>query len=119
MSSRFSSPVSRLSTAVSWPVTPMAARTGSGSRGPSWPGTGAGPPAGAIRGARVWRGGVLPAPLGPSRAKIVPPGTSRSMPSSTTWSPNDLRSRVALIAGWDGLVVMAPRLVAVARVATS
>jgi hypothetical protein len=41
------------------------------------------------------------------------------MPSSTTWSPKDLRSRVARIAGWDGLVVMVPRLVAVALVATS
>src|SRR3546814_7047557 len=29
---------------------------------------------------------VLPAPLGPSRAKIVPSATSRSMPSSTTRS---------------------------------
>jgi len=66
------------------------------------------------------RGPVLvPAPLGPSRAKFVPSATSRSMPSTTTWSPKDLRSQVARIAGWDGLVVMVPRLVAVALVATS
>src|SRR5262245_53616084 len=41
---------------------------------------------------------VLPAPFGPSRPKIVPAGTCRSMPSRTTWSPNDLRSPAALIA---------------------
>ena len=42
---------------------------------------------------------VLPAPLGPSRAKTVASGTSRSMPSSTTLSPKDLRSPEAQIAG--------------------
>ena len=36
---RFSSPVSRLSTAENWPVTPIAARTASGSRARSWPAT--------------------------------------------------------------------------------
>ena len=39
MRSRFSSPVSRLSTAENWPVTPIAARTASGSRARSWPAT--------------------------------------------------------------------------------
>ena len=38
---------------------------------------------------------VVPAPLGPSRAKTVPSATSRSMPSSTTWPPKDLRRPVA------------------------
>jgi hypothetical protein len=51
---------------------------------------------------------VLPAPLGPSSEKIVPSGTSRSMPSSTTWSPNDLRNPAALIANWDELAGMLP-----------
>ncbi|MDF2739452.1 MAG: hypothetical protein K0S88_818, partial [Actinomycetia bacterium] len=46
---------------------------------------------------------VLPAPFGPSSEKTVPSGTSRSMPSSTSWSPNDLRSPVAAIAGEDGM----------------
>ena len=41
---------------------------------------------------------VLPAPFGPSRAKIVPCGTVRSMPSSTVFSPKDLRRRRAEIA---------------------
>ena len=36
---RFSSPVSRLSTAENWPVTPIAARTASGSAARSWPAT--------------------------------------------------------------------------------
>ena len=35
---------------------------------------------------------VLPAPFGPSRAKIVPSATARSTPSSTTVSPNDFRT---------------------------
>src|SRR4029450_9472285 len=62
---------------------------------------------------------VLPAPLGPSSAKIVPSATVRSMPSSTTWPPKDLHSPVALIAGRDGMVVMLPRLVRVALLATT
>ena len=38
---------------------------------------------------------VLPAPLGPSSAKIDPSATFRSMPSSAVFSPNDLRRPVA------------------------
>ena len=52
---------------------------------------------------------VLPAPLGPRRAKTVPSATSRSMPSRTTCLPYDLRSPVARIATPDSMVVM-PRL---------
>jgi hypothetical protein len=59
---RFSCPVSRLSTAENWPVTPIAPRTASGSRARSWP------------------------------------ATRSSPPSSTTWSPKDLRRPVAAIA---------------------
>jgi hypothetical protein len=118
ISSRFSSPVSRLSTAVSWPVTPIAARTASGSRARSWPATRTSPPSAPIRMDRMCTVVVLPAPLGPSSAKIVPSGTSRSMPSSTTWSPNDLRSPAAAIAGRDGMAIR-PRLVAVALMATT
>ncbi len=45
---------------------------------------------------------VLPAPLGPSKAQIVPAATCRSMPSSTTWSPNALRKpRVSIIITHD------------------
>jgi hypothetical protein len=67
----------------------------------------------------MWTVVVLPAPFGPSSEKTVPSGTSRSMPSSTSWSPNDLRSPVAAIAGRDGMVVMLPRLLPVAPVATA
>ena len=49
---------------------------------------------------------VLPAPFGPSRAKIVPSATSRSMPSSTTLSPYDLRSPPTMIADRDAGVAM-------------
>ena len=38
----------------------------------------------------------FPAPLGRRRAKMVPSGTCRLMPSSTTLSPKDLRSPVAV-----------------------
>src|SRR5215475_9963150 len=48
---------------------------------------------------------VLPAPLGPSRAKMVPSATVRSTPSSATWSSKDLRTARALIAGADVLIV--------------
>src|SRR6266511_1836149 len=116
---RFSSPVSRLSTAENWPVTPIAARTESGSRATSWPATRTSPPSAPIKVERICTVVVLPAPLGPSSAKIVPSGTSRSMPSSTTWSPNDLRNVLALIAGRDGMVVILPRLGTVALVATT
>src|SRR6266508_656126 len=101
ISSRFSWPVSRLSTAVSWPVTPITSRTASGSRVTSWPPTWTWPPS------------------APISAKIVPSATCRSMPSSTTWSANDLRSPVALIAGWDGVVVILPSSLTVALVATT
>ena len=47
ISSRFSAPVSRLSTAENWPVTPIAARTASGSRARSWPATRSAPAVGA------------------------------------------------------------------------
>ena len=47
---------------------------------------------------------VLPAALGPSSAKMVPASTSTSMPSSTRWSPNDLRRPVAEIAGRIGVI---------------
>ena len=42
---------------------------------------------------------VLPAPFGPSSAKIVPSATVRSTPSSTTVSPNDFRTPVTTTAG--------------------
>jgi hypothetical protein len=107
---RFSSPVSRPSTAENWPVTPIAARTASGSRAGSWPATRALPPSAATRVERMLTTVVLPAPFGPSRAKIEPAGTSRSMPSSTTFEPYALRRlRTAIADGMD--MSCAPQLV--------
>jgi hypothetical protein len=56
------------------------------------------PASASIRVERIWTIVVLPAPLGPSRAKIDPSATSRSTPSRTTFAPNDLRRPVARIA---------------------
>ena len=106
--------MSRLSTAENWPVTPIAARTASGSRARSWPATRTSPPSARISVDRICTVVVLPAPLGPSSAKTVPSATSRSMPSSTTLSPNDLRSPVAAIA----LVMLLPFAITAAWTAT-
>src|SRR5215471_17684511 len=106
MSRRFSSPVSRLSTAENWPVTPMAARTESASAATSWPATCTSPPSARIRVDKMCTVVVLPAPFGPSRAKIVPCRTVRSMPSSTTLSPKDFCSPVTAIAGLAADVVV-------------
>src|SRR5580700_1778136 len=106
MSRRFSSPVSRLATAENWPVTPMAARTESASRPTSWPATLTSPASAGMRVDRMFTAVVLPAPFGPSRAKIVPSWTVRSMPSSTTLSPKDFCSPVTAIAGLGADVVI-------------
>src|SRR4051794_39130959 len=50
------------------------------------------PPLEPIKVDRICTVVVLPDPFGPSRANVVPAGTSKSIPSSTTLSPNDLRS---------------------------
>src|SRR5215469_17561089 len=63
------------------------------------------PASAAIRVDRILTIVVLPAPLGPSREKMVPSATVRSTPSSTMWSPKDLRTALALIAGLAGLIV--------------
>ncbi len=107
ISSRFSAPVSRPSTAANWPVTPMRPRTSSASRTTSYPPTDALPSSGRRSVLRMWTTVVLPAPFGPSSANTVPVGTSRSMPSRTTWSPNALRNPSAVMAGgprgWSGM----------------
>src|SRR5690606_14875766 len=89
---RFSSPVSSWSTEANCPVTPMAARTAPVSAVTSCPATVTFPASGGSRVVSTFTIVVLPAPLGPSRAKIVPFRTSRSMPSSTTWSRQALRN---------------------------
>ncbi len=103
---RFSSPVSRSSTAENWPVTPIAARTPSGSVTTSWPATPTWPESAGISVDRICTIVVLPAPLGPSRAKIVPSATVRSMPSSTTFPPNDLDSPATVMAGTLLMIIL-------------
>ena len=112
MRRRFSSPVRRESTAENCPVTPITPRTASGSRATSWPATRTSPPSAPINVDRICTVVVLPAPLGPSSAKIEPSATFRSMPSSATFSPNDLRRPVAFSAGRTIVVVMPPPFVA-------
>ena len=67
MSRRFSSPVKSPSTAENWPVTPIAARTASGSRMASWPAISTSPPSAAMSVDRIWTVVVLPAPFGPEQ----------------------------------------------------
>lgn len=88
MSRRFSVPVSSSSTAVICPVTPIDARTASGARATSWPATRTVPASAASRVDRTPTVVVLPEPLGPSSAVIVPAGTTRSTPSSTSCVPD-------------------------------
>jgi predicted ATPase/DNA-binding SARP family transcriptional activator len=84
---RFSSPVSMVSRAENWPVTPIARRTATASRTVSRPRTLAVPASAACSVVRIWTVVVLPAPLGPSREKTVPTGTWKSMPSRTVCLP--------------------------------
>src|SRR5207302_1864013 len=78
---RFSSPVSRLSTAENWPVRPIAARTASGSLARSKPAMCTLPASGLRSVDRIWTVMVFPAPLGPSSENVVPSAMSRSIPS--------------------------------------
>ena len=58
----------------------------------------------------MWIVVVLPAPFGPRSAKTEPWATSRSMPSSTTRSPYDLRRPRTRIAGAEVAVAVMPHL---------
>src|SRR5207342_3459208 len=86
----------------------MAARTASGSAARSWPATRISPPSAPIRVDRICTMVVFPAPLGPSSEKIVPSATVRSMPSSTTLSPNDFRSPETETAVRVAIIVVIP-----------
>src|SRR5450759_3174716 len=105
ISCRFSCPVSRLSTAENWPVTPIKERTASRSLATSCPPTRMAPPSARIKVDRMRTIVVFPAPLGPSSEKIVPSATVRSTPLSTMCSPKDLRTARALIADAFGLFI--------------
>ena len=82
--SRFSSPVSSSSTAENCPVTPIAARTASGSLARSWPAT----RPSRRRRRSAWTGSAPSSSCPPrsARAGRTPsrPATCRSMPSSTS-----------------------------------
>jgi hypothetical protein len=76
--------VSNPSTAANCPVTPITARTASGSLPSSFPAIQACPESGLVKVDKIRTMVVLPAPFGPRRAKIVPAGISMLTPSSTT-----------------------------------
>jgi len=79
----FSRPVRISSTAANWPVRLIDSRTRAGCDTTSNPLTRAVPPSGLSRVVRIFTIVVLPAPLEPSSAKMLPPATSKSTPLST------------------------------------
>jgi hypothetical protein len=95
-----------LSTAADCPVRPIVRRTEPGCCTTSCPSTVAVPPSGDTRVDRMLMSVVLPAPFGPSRAKIVPRSTVRSSDASTGVPANDLRRPRTSIAGGCGCRVM-------------
>src|SRR5690606_22965542 len=96
MFSRTRSSSSRLSC---WGTTPRWARTSGPCRPGSSPSTRSCPPV-RSRVPPIIRIVVdFPAPLGPSRPKLSPACTSKSIPSTATTPPYSLRSPCALIAG--------------------
>ncbi len=88
-STRFSRPVRVSSTAANWPVRLMDSRTSAGCVATSKPSTVAVPASGLSSVERIFTAVVLPAPLEPSRAKMLPALTSKSTPRSTCSSSYD------------------------------
>src|SRR5262249_20965945 len=86
-SSRFSRPVASGSKPGFCPTTPIDRRTSAASRTTSRPATRASPQSARERVVRIFTAVDLPAPFGPSRAKIVPASTSNERPSSARTSP--------------------------------
>ena len=74
MRARFSSPVRKPSTATAWPVTPMAARTASGSLATSWPSISTWPASGARRVVRMLQRGGLARAIRPEQREDRPCG---------------------------------------------
>ena len=74
ISSRFSSPVSRLSTAENCPVTPMTLRTAPGSRPRSWPATVTTPASAGRIVDRIHTVVVFPEPFGTDQGEDGPLG---------------------------------------------
>ena len=88
-STRFSRPVSTSSTAANCPVRLIDSRTSAADVATSKPLTPAWPASARSSVARMRMTVVLPAPLEPSRAKMLPGSTSKSTPRSTCRSLND------------------------------
>src|SRR5262245_19574860 len=85
------------STAANCPASPMDDCTACGSWTTSWPKTRRVPASGLIRVALHRTKVVLPAPLGPSTARIEPCSATSSKPSSAVVSLNRLTTPVASI----------------------
>ena len=96
----FSRPVRFSSTAAYWPASPMIRRTASASFTTSWPRMEARPESGLKMVERMRTAVVLPAPLGPSKPRIVPSSTCSETPSSARTLPrgNTLTRSVASTA---------------------
>ena len=75
------------------------ARTASASRVTSWPATGSRRGPAEQRGRMRTTFVVLPAPYGPESANTLPSRRRAPAPSRTTWSPKDLHTSTAQIAG--------------------
>ena len=84
---RFSRPVRISSTAANCPVRLIDSRTRAGWDTTSNPLTLAVPPSGLSRVVRIRTTVVLPAPLEPSSAKMLPLATAKSTPLSTCSLP--------------------------------
>ena len=85
-STRFSRPLRISSTAANCPVRLMASRTSAAWVAASKPSTLTVPASALSSVDRIFTTVVLPAPLEPSRAKMLPRGTSKSTPRSTSSS---------------------------------
>ena len=96
---RFSRPVRISSTAANCPVRLMDSRTSAGCVATSKPATVAVPASALSSVDRILTTVVLPAPLEPSRAKMLPRATSKSTPRSTCSSSYDFSRARTWIAG--------------------
>ena len=95
---RFSRPVRIPSTAANCPVRLIDSRTRAGWDTTSNPSTLAVPPSGLSKVLRILTIVVLPAPLEPSSAKMLPRSTAKSTPLSTCSSSYDLCNPLTWIA---------------------
>ena len=104
MSTRFSRPVRISSTAANCPVRLMDSRTFAGCAATSKPSTVAVPASSLSSVDRIFTTVVLPAPLEPSRAKMLPRATSKSTPRSARNFWYDF-SRPCTWIAWTGCAV--------------